>query len=78
MQVLVTGSDGYIGSGLVRKLLAEGHGVHCVDKCVVYDLDAEKLPITRPCDEIKDVTTQQLKNIDHIIHLAAISNDPSA
>ena len=39
MNILVTGSDGYIGSGLVVKLLAEGHTVHCVDKKIFYNLE---------------------------------------
>jgi nucleoside-diphosphate-sugar epimerase len=77
--ILVTGSDGYIGSGLVPKLIAEGHKVACVDRRIFFDLDREgALPIMRPCDNIKDVTATHLEGVDHIIHLAAISNDPSA
>lgn len=79
MDILVTGSDGYIGSGLVRKLLAEGHVVHCVDKKIFYSLDADGVTgIIRPCDDIKDISIEHLRPIKHIIHLAAISNDPAA
>ncbi len=79
MNILVTGSDGYIGNGLVRKLLAEGHTVHCVDKKIFYNLESDGVSgIVRPCDDIKDITVEQLRPIQHIIHLAAISNDPAA
>jgi nucleoside-diphosphate-sugar epimerase len=79
MNILVTGSDGYIGSGLVRKLIAEGHKVFCVDKKIFYNLEQDGVSgFVRPCDDIKDVTIEQLKPIQHIIHLAAISNDPAA
>lgn len=77
--ILVTGSDGYIGSGLVKKLLADGHTVLCVDKQIFYKLESDGVTgFTRPCDDIKDITVEQLKPVDHIIHLAAISNDPAA
>jgi nucleoside-diphosphate-sugar epimerase len=77
--ILVTGSDGYIGSGLVKKLLADGHQVSCVDKKIFYNLESGGLSgILRPCDDIKDITVEHLKPISHVIHLAAISNDPAA
>jgi len=34
MQVLVTGGAGYIGSVLIRKLLARGYKVKCLDRCI--------------------------------------------
>jgi nucleoside-diphosphate-sugar epimerase len=79
MRILVTGSDGYIGNGLVRKLLAAGHEVLCVDKRIFYRLEDDGVTgFTRPCDDIKDITVDHLKGVDHTIHLAAISNDPAA
>ncbi len=79
MRILLTGSDGYIGSGLAHKLLAEGHDVLAVDRQIFYRLEeAGPISIKRPCINVNDITPRHLEGVDHIIHLAAISNDPAA
>jgi nucleoside-diphosphate-sugar epimerase len=78
MRVLVTGSNGYIGSVLVPLLEKEGHEVQGFDS----DLYAEcsygppfpKFPFTRK--DIRDADIAELEGFDAIIHLAALSNDP--
>ena len=76
--VLVTGAGGYIGSILVPKLLKKGYKVKAVDR---YFFGEDKLPRDDNLILIKE-DTRRLKeevfaNVDYVIDLVAISNDPS-
>jgi nucleoside-diphosphate-sugar epimerase len=86
MKVLVTGGAGYLGSVLVPKLMARGHAVRVVD---VGYFGLDHLRRLQPAVEVirEDLRTicadpatidKLLKDTDTLIHLAAISNDPSA
>lgn len=82
-KILVTGGGGYIGSLLVRILLNKGYKVRVLDK-LTYGLSPLSEIINNPNLEIiiEDIRKNQvlkniLKNIDHIIHLAAIVGDPA-
>lgn len=76
-KVLVTGSNGYIGSVLVPLLLQEGYDVECLDMGYFNDnhVDPAKRYLFNPRD-VRDLTHISLDGIDAIIHLAALSNDP--
>ena len=78
MKVLVTGNKGYIGSVLGEVLADRGHEVVGYD--TDYYGDGDLLPAKRPAKQIikdiRDVAAEDLKGIDAIIHLAALSNDP--
>ena len=81
--VLVTGGAGYVGSVLVPKLLAAGHGVTVLD-LYLYGEDALAGVRGRPGlievkGDIRDPATVEraLDGCDAVIHLACISNDPS-
>lgn len=76
--VLVTGAGGYIGSVLVPKLLRKGYRVKAVDR---YFFGEDKLPNQENLIKIRE-DTRRLKeeifaNVDYVIDLVAISNDPS-
>jgi nucleoside-diphosphate-sugar epimerase len=84
--VLVTGGAGYLGSVLVPKLLVRGHKVRVLD---IGYFGVEHLRAMRPTveivrDDIRQVLADKtlldalLKDIEVVVHLAAISNDPSA
>lgn len=86
MNILVTGGAGYLGSVLVPKLLVRGHRVRVLD---IGYFGVEHLRAMRPTveivrDDVRQVTGDRaaldaiLADIDVVVHLAAISNDPSA
>lgn len=78
MKVMVTGSHGYIGSVLVPMLEKEGYDVMELDSnlyegCIFGDA-LPHLPDLRK--DIRDVGLADLRGVDAVIHLAALSNDP--
>ena len=82
-RLLVTGGAGYVGSVLVPALLQRGHRVRVLD---LYLYGTESLAEVRahPALEevhadLRDVTALRaaLSDVDAVVHLACISNDPS-
>lgn len=77
-RVLVTGHDGYIGKVLVPQLLDAGFAVTGADtllfgNCSLYG-DHVEVPNLRT--DIRDITADQLRGFDAVVHLAGLSNDP--
>lgn len=78
--VLVTGGAGYIGSTLVPVLLRRGYRVRVFDKLYfgtegLADV-ADQIEIVQ--GDVYDFDDSVLDDIDKVIHLAALSNDPTA
>lgn len=80
MHVLITGHTGYIGPVAIRMFKNAGHKVTGLDvgyfsECLVEqpELIAPDFEINR---DIREVSGADLKGIDAIVHLAALSNDP--
>ncbi len=86
MNILVTGGAGYLGSVLLPKLLARGHRVRVLDIGYfgVGHLRTLHPPIELIREDIRRVgldslfRQELLEGCECIIHLAAVSNDPSA
>lgn len=77
--ILLTGGAGYIGSVLTQKLLDRGYKVRIYDR---FFWGREHLPKNRHLElvtgDIRNFDAKNLFAIDSIIHLAALSNDPTA
>ena len=77
--VLVTGGAGYVGSVLVPKLLENGYRVKCLDRFFFGDdylisLKNENLELIY--DDIRWFDGKLLDDVDVVLDLAALSNDP--
>jgi len=80
MRVLVTGHLGYIGTVMVPALLRAGHDVTGLDsnlyeRCT-FEPGGEIVDVPFKRKDIRDVDVADLKGMDAVIHLAALSNDP--
>ena len=76
-RVLVTGSEGYLGSVLTEYLLECGYDCTGYDtgffrNCFLYPPSPTKT-IFR---DVREISADNLKNVDVVVHLAGISNDP--
>ena len=78
MKILVTGGCGYIGSTLIPKLLGAGHKVLSIDNQLFGNFLSKHKNLENIKMNIGNIKETNIKNIDAVIHLASISNDPSA
>lgn len=77
--ILVTGNLGYIGNVLVPVLAEEGYDVTGYDIGYYEDclLKPSKQKVVKQIKkDVRDVTVDDLKGIDCVLHLAGLSNDP--
>jgi nucleoside-diphosphate-sugar epimerase len=88
--ILVTGGFGYVGSRLTPLLLEKGYRVKVIDLCLYGDYGLEALKADPRYSswssnfelirgDIRDPETvmRAVANVDTVIHLAAVSNDPT-
>jgi len=77
MRVLVTGGCGYKGSVLIPMLLQDGHDVINIDSQWFGNYLPEHEKLQNMKLDIRDTDKIPLKDVDAIIHLANIANDPA-
>ncbi|MDH3692582.1 MAG: SDR family oxidoreductase [Gammaproteobacteria bacterium] len=82
MKIFLTGTDGYIGAVLADRLLKTGHEVIGFDtgyyrRGWLFNDPAylDRSPSTI-CADVRRVTQELLRDVDAVIHLAELSNDP--
>jgi nucleoside-diphosphate-sugar epimerase len=76
MRVLVTGACGYKGSVLVPKLLEKGYGVVAFDVMWFGNFLRPHPNMTVVQGDVRNIKSVDLSNIDAIIHLSSVANDP--
>ncbi len=84
MRILVTGTEGYLGSLLAPRLMERGHEVVGLDSGYymtgwLYQAPAGG-PMGRPQTIIKDlrnIEAADVEGFDAIVHMAELSNDPT-
>lgn len=77
MKILITGACGYVGTELVNKLINNNKIIALDTMWFGNFLDKHKnLKIIK--SDVRNFDHKILKNIDTVIHLANIANDPSA
>jgi len=79
MNILITGGGGYVGSVLTPYLLTLGHSVTVIDLFIYGNTLSPHPKLKIVVGDIRDkkLLEKQLNNINIVIHLACISNDPS-
>ncbi len=75
MNVLVTGGNGFIGSVVVRTLVAEGHKVRCLLRETSKTDRLDGVTYERAIGDVRDAAsiTEAASGCDAIIHLASLS-----
>lgn len=79
MRILLTGSDGYLGSVTAPVLVASGHEVTGLDTGFYREGTLFPVDGTLPrclTKDIRKLTPQDLSGFDAVVHMAELSNDP--
>jgi nucleoside-diphosphate-sugar epimerase len=76
MNILVTGGCGYVGSVLIPKLLSNNNKVICIDTQWFGNYLKKHRNLKNLRLNIQDIEKIKLNNIEAVIHLASIANDP--
>jgi nucleoside-diphosphate-sugar epimerase len=80
MKVLVTGTEGYLGSLLPPLLIERGHEVIGVDTGyykVGWLYNGTEVTAKTLTKDIRNITREDLEGVEAIVHMAELSNDPT-
>src|SRR6476659_547155 len=79
-RILVTGTEGYLGSLLAPELIRQGYEVIGLDtgfyKERTFYRDGGTTPLTLAKD-LRHIEVEDLKGVDAVVHMAELSNDPA-
>ncbi len=81
MKILVTGTDGYIGSLLGGYLVERGHDVIGVDTGFYktgWLYHGTPVSVHTLAKDIRQLTERDFQGVDAVVHMAELSNDPLA
>ena len=79
MRILLTGINGYIGTVLANELIKKNYEVIGYDVDYFYDCNLQKVDtkyIKHISKDIRNISYDDLNEIDIVIHLAGLANDP--
>ena len=76
--ILVTGGGGYVGTNLVNELLSEGFVVTVLDTFWFGNYLKKHKHLKILNKDIRNINKRDLKNVECVMHLASIANDPAA
>lgn len=80
LKILVTGGAGYVGTVLIPELINDGHSIKCLDRFFFGDEYLAQNQFKNKLELIKDdirwFKPEILNDVDVVIDLAALSNDP--
>jgi nucleoside-diphosphate-sugar epimerase len=80
MRILVTGTEGYLGSLLAPLLIQNGHEVIGVDTGfykVGWLYNTNSVTPKTLNKDIRHLTVADLQNVEAVVHMAELSNDPA-
>jgi nucleoside-diphosphate-sugar epimerase len=80
MKILVTGTEGYIGSLLAPILMQRGHEVIAVDTGfykVGWLYNGTELTAKTLNKDIRQIAVEDLQGVEAVVHMAELSNDPT-
>ncbi|MGF1480867.1 MAG: NAD-dependent epimerase/dehydratase family protein [Cyanophyceae cyanobacterium] len=80
MKVLVTGTEGYLGSLLAPLLMQHGHEIIGVDTGYYkagWLYNATELTPKTLNKDLRHITPEDLQGVEAVVHMAELSNDPA-
>ena len=77
MKLLITGGCGYVGSELIKYLLKSDHKIINIDTQWFGNYLPRNKNLINIKKDIRNIPDKLFKNIDVVIHLANIANDPA-
>jgi nucleoside-diphosphate-sugar epimerase len=76
MHIMITGGCGYVGTSLTNRLLEQGHRVTVVDIQWFGNFLVPQINLSIIQEDIRNAERIPLKDVDAVIHLANVANDP--